>query len=167
MKKLYKIFVPVIFWLIPVVLLATVMESQATTKMPAFALKNVHDGKIVDSNSFKGKVLFVTFFGTYCPPCVAEMPSLISLHSELAADGFSVIGLSLDKISAPEVASFVDARGVNYPVLQADFKVTMDFGGIYGIPTAFLVNKKGNVVKKYTGFVEHGVLERDIRSLLN
>jgi len=168
MKKLHTLFFFfAVLWLVPVLLVAVTPESRAGTKMPAFALKSVHDGKIVDSSSFKGKVLFLTFFGTYCPPCVAEMPSLISLQKEKASAGFSVIGLSLDKISAPEVALFVKKKGVNYPVLMADLKTTMDFGGIYGIPTAFLVNKQGNVVKRYTGYVEHRVLEKDIRSLLN
>ena len=168
MKKLHTLFFfLVVLWLVPIFLVAMVPESQAGKKMPAFALKSVHDGKIVDSSSFKGKVLFVIFFGTYCPPCVAEIPSLISLQKEQADAGFSVIGLSLDKISAPEVATFVKRKGVNYPVLMADLKTTKDFGGIYNIPTAFLINKRGNVVKRYMGYVEHRVLEKDIQSLLN
>jgi glutathione peroxidase-family protein len=65
------------------------------------------------------------------------------------------------------VAKFVEKRAINYPVLLAEAQTTVDFGGVYGIPVAFLVNKSGNVVKKYTGYVEYGILEKDIQSLLN
>lgn len=141
--------------------------SQAATKMPAFALESVRDGKIVKSNSFSGKVLLLTFFATWCPPCAEEVPVLVKLQNELAKAGFSVVGLSVDQQGAAIVAEFAEKRAINYPVLLAEPQTTEDFGGVYGIPVAFLVNKSGNVVKKYTGYVQHELLERDIRSLLN
>jgi glutathione peroxidase-family protein len=73
----------------------------------------------------------------------------------------------VDQQAQASVAKFVDKRDINYPVLLAKSQTTRDFGGIYGIPVAFLVNKSGNVVKKYTGYVQHDILEKDIRSLLN
>jgi thiol-disulfide isomerase/thioredoxin len=141
--------------------------SQAATPMPSFSLESVRDGKIVDSDSFRGKVLLLTFFATWCPPCVEEVPILIKLQNELADSGFSVVGLSVDQQGQASIAKFVDKRDINYPVLLAKSQTTRDFGGIYGIPVAFLVNKSGNVVKKYTGYVQHDILEKDIRSLLN
>jgi thiol-disulfide isomerase/thioredoxin len=141
--------------------------SQAATPMPSFSLESVRDGKIVESDSFRGKVLLLTFFATWCPPCVEEVPILIKLQNELADSGFSVVGLSVDQQAQASVAKFVDKRDINYPVLLAKSQTTRDFGGIYGIPVAFLVNKSGNVVKKYTGYVQHDILEKDIRSLLN
>jgi glutathione peroxidase-family protein len=74
--------------------------------------------------------------------------------------------MSVDQQDPSTLAKFVEKKEINYPVLLAEAKTTMDFGGIYGIPVAFLVNKAGNVVKKYSGYVDHAVLERDIRSLL-
>ncbi|HBG21092.1 MAG TPA: TlpA family protein disulfide reductase [Desulfobulbaceae bacterium] len=141
-------------------------EGRAATKMPSFALENVRDGKIVDSNSFKGQVLLLTFFATWCPPCLEEVPTLVKLHKEMEGAGFSVIGMSVDQQEPAIIAKFVEKKAINYPVLLAESKTTMDFGGIYGIPVAFLVNKAGNVVKKYTGYVDHAILEKDIRSLL-
>jgi thiol-disulfide isomerase/thioredoxin len=139
----------------------------AATKMPSFALESVRDGKIVDSNIFKGKVLLLTFFATWCGPCVEEVPILVKLHADMADAGFSVIGMSVDQQGPSVVAKFIEKKAINYPVLLAESKITNDFGGVYGIPVAFLVNKAGNVVKKYTGYVNHTVLEKDIRSLLN
>lgn len=139
----------------------------AGTQMPSFALENVRDGKIVNSSSFKGKVLLLTFFATWCGPCVEEVPVLVKLQADMMDAGFSVVGMSVDQQGPALVAKFVEKRAINYPVLLAESKTSSDFGGIYGIPAAFLVNKAGNVVKKYTGYVNHTILEKDIRSLLN
>ena len=163
-QKIYRI--PILGMLLAVILLCAV-ASQAGTQMPSFALENVRDGKIIKSNAFSGKVLLLTFFATWCPPCSEEVPTLVKLQSELADAGFSVIGLSVDQQGPAPVAKFVKKRGINYPVLLAESQTTRDFGGVYGIPVAFLVNKSGNVVKKYTGYVQHEILEKDIRSLLD
>ena len=76
--------------------------------MPSFALENVRDGKIVQSNSFNGKVLLLTFFATWCPPCAEEVPNLVKLQNELADAGFSVVGFSVDQQSPAIVAKFVE-----------------------------------------------------------
>lgn len=166
MKYQKMFFVPA-FCLLIALIISEPVVSQAATEMPSFSLESVRDGKIVESDSFRGKVLLLTFFATWCPPCVEEVPTLIKLQNELADSGFSVVGMSVDQQGQASVAKFVDKREINYPVLLVKSQTTRDFGGIYGIPVAFLVNKSGNVVKKYTGYVQHDILEKDIRSLLN
>lgn len=166
MKKQKLFHVPVLCVLLILTVLWTV-ASQASTKMPSFSLESVPGGNIVESDSFNGKVLLLTFFATWCPPCAEEVPVLVKLHNDLAAAGFSVVGLSVDQQGTAIVAKFIEKRAINYPVLLAEAQTTVDFGGVYGIPVAFLVNKSGNVVKKYTGYVQHEILEKDIRSLLN
>ena len=158
-----------VFSLSLVLVILSVMTGpvRASTKMPEFSLKNVLDGSVVKSSSFAGKVLYLTFFATWCPPCAQEVPILIDLQDKLAASGFSVVGLSVDQEGPSVVAGFAKKHAINYPVLMTEFKTTTDFGGIFGIPVAFLVNRAGNVVKKYTGYVQHEVLEKDIQSLLN
>lgn len=165
MEKQKMSHVPV--WCIALIftLLLTV-AAQATTQMPSFSLESVRDGKIIESDSYNGKVLLLTFFATWCPPCAEEVPILVKLQKDLADAGFSVVGLSVDQTGPDSVAKFVKNQQINYPVLLAEARTTQDFGGVYGIPVAFLVNKSGNVVKKYTGYVQHEILERDIRSLL-
>lgn len=166
MKKV-KVFVDIAFALIFALAVFRVADVQAGTQMPDFSLESVRDGSTVTSSSFNGKVLLLTFFATWCPPCVQEVPVLVKLHEELSDAGFSVIGMSVDQEGPEVVARFVQERDINYPVVLANSKTTMDFGGVYGIPVAFLVNKRGHVVKKYTGYIQHTVLEKDIRSLLN
>jgi peroxiredoxin len=165
MKKLWNVVLIGVFCTVAAVILPGVV--QAATRMPAFDLVSVRDGKTISSNSFKGKVLLLTFFATWCRPCVEEVPTLVRLQTDMADAGFSVVGMSVDQQGPAVVAKFVEKRAINYPVLVAKAGTGEDFGGIYGIPVAFLVNKAGNVVKKYTGYVDHQVLEKDIRSLLN
>jgi len=141
-------------------------RANAATAMPEFSLPSAVDGKVVNSGSFKGKVLLITFFATWCPPCRQEVPTLIQLHKDLGPRGFAVIGLSVDEGGPKVVAKLVEQEKINYPVLMADRSTARSFGGIAGIPTSFLINKKGHVVKKYPGFVPHALLERDIKAVL-
>jgi thiol-disulfide isomerase/thioredoxin len=165
MKKLRNVLLIGVLCTMAAAMLPGVL--QAATRMPPFDLVSVRDGKTISSNSFKGKVLLLTFFATWCRPCVEEVPTLVRLQTDMADAGFSVVGMSVDQQGPAVVAKFVEKRAINYPVLVAKADTGEDFGGIYGIPVAFLVNKTGNVVKKYTGYVDHHVLEKDIRSLLN
>ncbi len=141
-------------------------SANAVVTMPEFSLPSAVDGKVVNSESFKGKVLLVTFFATWCPPCRQEIPNLIQLYKDLGPRGFAVIGLSVDEGGPKIVAKLVEQEKINYPVLMADRSTARSFGGIAGIPTSFLINKKGHVVKKYPGFVSHALLERDIKAVL-
>jgi len=140
--------------------------SPAAVTLPEFALPSVTDGHVVSSEDFKGKVMLITFFATWCPPCRQEIPTLIELYREYGPKGFVVIGLSVDEGGPRVVARLVKQEKINYPVLMADRATTRAFGGIVGIPTSFLVNRKGHVVKKYPGYVPHGLLARDIEEIL-
>jgi peroxiredoxin len=146
--------------------LTTPSPGMAAVAMPAFALPSVVDGKVVSSDSFKNQVLLVIFFATWCPPCRQEIPTLMELHRQYEARGFSVIGLSVDEGGPRIVARLVKQEKINYPVLMADRATARAFGGIAGIPTSFLVNRKGHVVKKYPGYVPHDLLARDIEAVL-
>ena len=163
-KRAY-FFGPVIISLITV-LHFSINPAYSATRMPAFSLENVITGKEVGSDSFAGKSLLVTFFATWCPPCIQEIPNLIEVQNEFGPKKFSVVALSVDQNGKTVVKRMVEKKNINYPVMMADNSVTRDFGGVYGIPTSFLVNKKGNVVKKYTGYIPHSVLVNDIKQVL-
>lgn len=138
----------------------------AASKMPAFELEDVMTGTSISSEAFKGKSLLVIFFATWCPPCIQEIPDLIKLHKKYGENGFSVVAFSVDQ-EKQVVQKLVERKEINYPVMMADKAVTKDFGGVYGIPTSFLVSKRGTVVKKYSGYVPHSVLVKDLEQILN
>lgn len=142
------------------------LTTQASTKMPTFSLESIQDGGLVASEQFENKALFLAFFATWCPPCRVETPSLVKLQDKFSDMGFSVIGMSMDTGKKKEVVKFIEEYSINYPVLMADREIIQEFGGVYTIPTAFLIDKKGSVVKMYTGVVSYATLVKDISSVL-
>ncbi len=155
-----------VFSAIFVVALLFFASCATAVDMPRFSLTNARSGEVVNSESFAGKVLLISFFATWCPPCRVEVGELKMLQEKFAGDSFSVLGLSVDQGGSAGVVSFMRKEGVNYPVLMADYRVTRDFGGIVGIPTAFLVDKTGAVVKRYQGVAYYDTLERDVAKVL-
>ena len=144
-------------------------SAQAVTKVPDFSLSQVGGGhKAIDIKNFRGKVVLVVFWATWCQPCMHEVPSLISLQKEFGPKGFSVIALSVDEggMGASAVSKVIDKTGINYPVALSTSKVSNAFGGIFGIPTAFMVDRDGNVVKRYNGWTSHEVIASDLKRVL-
>ena len=165
MKKIQKL----ILWcglLVGLTSWSSTGVGQAATAMPDFTLQKVSGSGLTSSSEFKGNALLVVFFATWCPPCMEEIPDLIKIQDQFSPKGFSVIGLSVDQGGPSAVASLVKKKEINYPVLMADAETMQNFGGVYGIPVSFLVNKAGNVVKKYTGYVPSTVLIKDITHLV-
>lgn len=159
--------IPLRIFVLALLIALTAGSANAGAQMPAFSLPDVVSGSTIKSSSFTGKTLLVTFFATWCPPCMQEVPTLIKLQEQFSKTNFSVIGLSVDQSGPETVAKLVEQRSINYPVLMADESTARDFGGVAGIPTSFLVNREGNVVKKYPGYVPHSILLKDIEKIMN
>lgn len=134
--------------------------------MPEFSLPSAVDGKDVSNTDYAGKVLLITFFATWCPPCRQEIPTLIKLQKDYGEQGFSILGFSLDETGPKVVAKLIEKEGINYPVLMAKRRTVRDFGGFAGIPTSFLIDREGRIVKRYPGYVPHSLLEKDIKDIL-
>ncbi len=117
---------------------------------PEFNLNNIN-GKKVALSDLRGKVVLLNFWATWCRPCRAEMPSLGNLHTALKDRGFTVIAISVDASDRP-VKSFVLEKGISFPVLMdKDKEVAFDQYGVFGLPTSFLIDRKGVVVEKFMG----------------
>lgn len=160
------------------VLLAACKQSEPDTRggysppigghmqMVQFRLNSLTDNRVIDSKELTGQVLLVNFFATWCPPCIEEIPTLMALQDSYREKGFSVVAFSVDEGPPETVHNLIKKFGINYPVILADNDVTRGFGGVTGIPVTFLVNRKGEIVKKYLGFAEHDVLEEEIRKMI-
>ena len=136
-------------------------------QMVHFKLPSLTDKRILDSDELKGQVLLVTFFATWCPPCIQEIPSFIDLQKNFKPKGFSVLAFSVDEGNPEQLLNnIIEKYGINYPVLFADQDLIKGFGGVAGIPVSFMVNRKGEIVKKYLGYIEHDVLVEEIKKLL-
>lgn len=114
-----------------------------------FVLKDL-DNSEVSLAEFKGKVLIVDFWATWCKPCIEQMPTYVSLQSQYQSQGFTIIGISTDE-TADVVRKFAAKHRLNFPLLMADEKVKRDYGGISVIPTIFVIDKNGMVRYVYKG----------------
>jgi thiol-disulfide isomerase/thioredoxin len=132
---------------------------------PDWNLSDV-DGKPVKLSDFKGKVVILDFWATWCPPCRAEIPGFVAIQKKYADTGFTVIGVSLDKQGISVVKPFMRQLGMNYPVVIGNPQTVEDYGGITAIPTTFVIDRQGNVVAAYEGFTDQATFESVIGPLL-
>ena len=166
MKKILQSLLVVVLLFSPIFTDGAAFVAQAAVKMPEFTLPEATSGQQVKSEAFAGKAMLVTFFASWCPTCLQEIPVLVRMHKEFAPQGFSVVGLSVDQGDPSEVQQLMRRTGINFPVLMADISTAEHFGGVYMIPVSFLVNKSGQVVKKYPGPAPESLLVKDIHSIL-
>jgi thiol-disulfide isomerase/thioredoxin len=132
--------------------------------MPAFLVNDL-DGNPVSTAAWKGKVVFVNFWATWCPPCRAEIPILIDLENRYK-DRLQIVGVSVDDGDPADVKQFAKEAGINYPIVMADRAIVSEYGGVPALPTLFVVNPDGNVVQKHEGLFSNELYEAEVRSLL-
>jgi len=124
------------------------------TKAAEFSLINLV-GEEVTSEQFKGKVLILNFWATWCGPCRFEIPDFIKIYKQYQKKGLEIVGIAVSSGSAVQIQKFVDSWGINYSILTGDEKYLQDlankYGGIYGIPTTFLIDRKGVIREKWIG----------------
>jgi cytochrome c-type biogenesis protein len=132
-------------------------------------------GKKVDLASMKGKVVLVNFWATWCDPCRAEIPILINLQQQYAAQGFVTLGVAMDDDGKKVVDPFVqntkfDVNGqptaMTYPILLGNDDISTKFGGLLGMPTTFLINRDGKIAKKYIGILSEPQITKDVKAQL-
>lgn len=117
---------------------------------PEFTLNDLH-GQAVRLDDFRGKVVFLDFWATWCPPCRASLPAVEKLSEEYAGKNFQVIGMNLDE--DPEaVAAYVAKHKTPYPVLQVGNSDVADRYGVSGIPHFVLIDAQGRRVDQWSGF---------------
>ncbi len=139
--------------------------STASAEAPEFKLMSI-DNKTISLSDYKGKIVILDFWATWCPPCRKGIPDLIELQKRYQGR-LNVIGISVDQPDTkPEVEPFAKKMGINYPVVYSDGNVDMLYGGIEAIPTSFIIDQNGNVVKKTVGLESIDSYINIIESLL-
>jgi thiol-disulfide isomerase/thioredoxin len=143
-------------------------EAAAFIGKPArldFTLKDMH-GADVRLSSFKGKVILINFWATWCGPCKAEIPSLVELQEEYRGD-VVILGLSTTD-TAEQIRPYADEYAMNYPVLiTKDREEVQDaYGPMWGIPMTIIVDRDGKIAKRHAGIGTKEQFEREIKALL-
>lgn len=128
---------------------------------PDFESADIISNDPVSLEKYRGKVILVNFWATWCPPCRAEIPDIIELNKEYS-DDFITIGISVDQ-DRSAVPGFVKIMEINYPVIYGDQAMAAAYGGVTAIPTSFVIDKQGRLVEKIVGFRNKSQFEQIIK----
>jgi peroxiredoxin len=136
------------------------------TPAPAWTLKDPY-GKPVSLSDFKGKVVVLDFWATWCPPCKVEIPGYIKLQKKYADDGLVIVGISIDSDGNEVVKKFMAEYGINYPVVMADDSdVIAAYGDLSMFPTTFIIDREGKIRDKKLGKLPTAQYEQAILAVL-
>jgi peroxiredoxin len=137
---------------------------------PAFTLTDLN-GKSLSLSDYKGKVLFLNFWATWCPPCRAEIPDFIEVYKAQNAKGLEIIGISLDSKGKDVVAAFVEKYKINYPIVletrQNTEKIIDDYQPGQFIPVTIVIDKQGRIRHKQVGQIDQETLLKYFQQLIS
>ena len=151
------------YWIHPAVMIQANGDSEHPDA-PGISLTDIQ-GKRLDLADYKGKVVLLDFWATWCGPCRAEIPGFVVLQEKYASQGFSVIGISMDDEPGPVVDFYKEFR-MNYPVAVGNQRIGELYGGILGLPTTFLIGRDGRIYAKHTGGINPAIIEEEVQQLL-
>ena len=140
-------------------------ESEAPKPAPDFTLEAV-DGKQVKLSDYKGQVVLLNFWATWCGPCKIEMPWFIEFQRKYKDQGFTVLAVSLDEEGWDVVRPYAENLKPNFPIVLGEDGLDERFGGVVALPTTLIIDKSGNIVGRHTGLVSKSDYESEIENLL-
>src|SRR6266849_7525294 len=144
------------------------------TDAPTVTLKELND-KDVTLQQYKGEVVLVNFWATWCEPCKVEIPWMIEFQKKYSGRGFTILGVSMDEDGKKAVQPFLDKErfdvngqqeAMNYPIVFGNDSIAGKFGGVMGLPTSMLFTRDGKKVRTIAGLVNHDDLSKVIEGLL-
>jgi peroxiredoxin len=131
---------------------------------PDFSLPNL-TGQPVTLSSYRGKVVLLDFWATWCGPCKEEIPHLVDMQNRYGSEGLQIIGVSMDDSPGP-VREFSQQFKMNYPVVMGNAKTGELYGGILGLPITFVIGQDGRINARHIGATSSSVFEKEILTQL-
>src|ERR1019366_4509637 len=146
----------------------------APSDAPTIALKDLNNQDVTLAQ-YKGKVVLVNFWATWCEPCKVEIPWMIEFQQKYGPRGFTVLGVSMDEDGKKVVQPFLDKErfdvggqkeAINYPIVFGNDSIAEKFGGMMGLPTSMLFTRDGKKIRTIVGLVNHDDISKVIEGLL-
>src|SRR5580693_6409088 len=145
---------------------ASVKPASERREAPDFALKDA-DGKTVHLSEYRGKVVLLDFWATWCDPCRLEIPWFMDLERKNKDRGFEVLGVSMDDEGWEVVKPFMKSVGMNYRVVIGNDETTQMYGGVDSLPSTFLIDRQGKIAAIHIGLASRKVFEDGVEELLH
>ena len=167
MKRALAIFAVVALVLAWILLRPPAVNHQgagALRPAPDFALTDM-SGNRVNLSAYRGKVVLLDFWATWCAPCKEEIPHFVDMQNRYGPRGFQVIGISMDDDEKP-VLDFQQQFKINYPVAVGSAKLAEQYGGVLGLPITFVIDPEGRIVSRHIGQTSAEVFESEVQKLL-
>ncbi|MGA9769853.1 MAG: TlpA disulfide reductase family protein [Blastocatellia bacterium] len=142
-----------------------VIAVNQSANAPAFALKDLQ-GRTVQLGDYKGKVLLINFWATWCKPCLAEMPDLVKLQKEYQSHGLQIVGITCAPMTRKDVEDVAQSLKINYPILFGTDKVSDSYYASSVLPTTIIVDREGKMRGRILGILVPEEFERSIKPLL-
>lgn len=157
------LLVPVLA-VLPVAHAAAKLAASVGHVAPNFSRLDLNHQK-VDVSAYRGKVVLLNFWATWCGPCLVEIPRFVEWQKEFGGQGLQIIGVSMDDSEAP-VRTAYEKYKLNYPVVMGDARLGELYGGIFGLPVTFLIDRQGKIRFRHHGAVDIHALQGEIQTLL-
>lgn len=140
--------------------------SLTANEIPDFSWYNEKNKKI-NLSSYRGKIIILNFWATWCGPCKKEIPDLVSIYNKYKSQGVEVLGISLDsELSVEEIGQFVGENDINYQIIQDNGMLQSAYGEIKAIPTTYIIGRDFKVKNHFVGGLNEDQLEKLIKTEL-
>lgn len=158
--------------------------SETNENIPVYNINSVgqaQKGKAVDfswiengetkqfSKVTDGKVVFLNFWGTWCPPCRREIPDIIEISKDLKDKDFIIVGVAMERNpndAMDKVKNYVKAKGIPYMNVLANQQIVSAYGGVQAVPTTIIIDKKGNIAERIVGMRNKDQFMKSINNVL-
>lgn len=145
---------------------AAVKAEKDRKPAPEFSLKD-SNGREVKLSEYKGKVVLLNFWATWCGPCKIEIPWFVDFEQKFKDRGFAVLGVSMDEDGWESVKPYIEDRKINYRMVIGNDEVADLYGGVSSLPTSFMVDQNGRIASVHVGLVSKSVYQNEIEQLLD